>query len=130
VFERLVSNHLVFNYTPFTLRLRHGVVSIAADPLATDLLSLSAWLAQRTGRPTPVPLSEVVELLDLLAANSGGSLPRVSEPLLALLDHPRLSDALGIEPKAWQGEWRRSAECRGMRPGSIPALGCERTRIG
>ena len=103
VFERLVSNHLVFNYTPFTLRLRHGVVSIAADPLATDLLSLSAWLAQRTGRPTPVPLSELVELLDLLAANSGGSLPRVSEPLLALLDHPRLSDALGIEPKAWQG---------------------------
>ena len=103
VFERLVSNHLVFNYTPFTLRLRHGVVSIAADPLATDLLSLSAWLAQRTGRPTPVPLSELVELLDLLAANSGGSLPRASEPLLALLDHPRLCDALGIEPKAWQG---------------------------
>jgi hypothetical protein len=103
VFERLVSNHLAFNYTPFTLRLRHGVVSMAADPLATDLVSLAAWVGERTSRPTPVPLPEMVELLDLLAANSGGSLPQISEPLVALLDHPRLADALGIEPKAWQG---------------------------
>jgi hypothetical protein len=102
VFERLATNHLDFSYTPFTLRLRHGFVSTAADPLATDLVSLSAWLAQRTGRLAPVPLPELVELLDLLAMSDHNSPPPVSEPLLALLDHPRLAEALAIERESWR----------------------------
>lgn len=102
VFERMVTNHLAFNYTPFTLRVRHGPVRTSPDPLATDLLSLSAWLAQQTGRPAPVPLPELVELLDVVATSGGRSHPPISEPLLALIQHPRLAEALGLEETVWQ----------------------------
>jgi hypothetical protein len=102
VFERLVADNLAFTCTPFTGRIRYGVVASKPDALATEITGLAKWLALRMGRPPPVPYQEVVDAIDLITASlAEGRAPPSLAPVLALLDHPRLAKALGCHPSQW-----------------------------
>ena len=114
VFERLVADNLAFTYTPFTGRIRYGVVASEPDALATEITSLAKWLALRMGRPPPVPYQEVVDALDLITASlAEGRAPPGLAPVLALFDHPRLAKALGYHPSLWN---LLASESRRTRP--------------
>jgi hypothetical protein len=116
VFERLVANNLAFTYTPFTGRIRYGIVARESDPLATDVISLSRWLTQKMGRALPAPYQEVVSALDELSWNlSDEDAAPMSGSALALFDHPRLCEALGQEPAIWKNR----AAAAGMQRGSL-----------
>jgi len=114
VFEKLVANNLAFTYTPFTSRVRFGTVAGTCRPVGTDVAALAVWLAQKMGRPSPVPYQEVVWALDRLSELMlNGKAAQPSAPVLALLDHPRLPEALGVDRDLWR---RQAALSRLERP--------------
>ncbi|MBV9858659.1 MAG: hypothetical protein JO038_00930 [Alphaproteobacteria bacterium] len=103
VFERLVTNHLNFTYTPFGGRVRHGTVAVGADPLSPDVATLASWLAGKSSRLEPIPFQEIVDTLDCIEKAFAADEPApASSTVLALLDHPRLGAVLGAEPGRWR----------------------------
>lgn len=114
VFERLVISNLVFTYTPFSGRVRHGTAALPADPLATDIASLAGWLAPRIGRCDPVSYQEIIDALETIGdAFAAGRPAPAATAVLGLLEHPRLGEALGVPSDRWR-DW--GAASRAARP--------------
>jgi len=109
-FEAIVANHVAFTLTPFASRVRHGYYLLDAPPGEQGFDVRAVWrdVAKTLNRSRPIPLAEGDELARLAAGAASAPADATlsteaigcAEPLIALLRHPRVEQAIGVTPDA------------------------------